>query len=238
MTRSPADGRAETIARLTLRIAELQAQLSQSQADLAAANRELGMSRSPELVEVNEKLLLAALNADHVADAARIDLKELAWSSQFDALTNTPNRILMLDRIKVLIASSRRTTTRFAVFFVDIDHFKKINDTLGHAAGDKALQLVVARLQSGIRDTDTVCRYGGDEFVLVLPSVTDRADAQRIVDKLLTVFAPPALVDGHSLALSVSIGMAMYPEDGTDPATLITKADRAMYRRRRQVRGN
>ncbi|OYX05783.1 MAG: hypothetical protein B7Z15_16750, partial [Rhizobiales bacterium 32-66-8] len=118
----------------------------------------------------------------------------------------------------------------------DIDHFKGINDTYGHTAGDAALQLVAERLTAGIRDSDTVCRYGGDEFVLVLPDVPDEAAAQQIADKLQAALALPGCIDGHVQGLPSSLGIAIYPEDGTDPATLIARADSAMYRQRRLAR--
>ncbi len=189
------------------------------------------------LAEANEQLVLAALHAENVAETAVRKLRSLAHSGQRDPLTNLPNRLLMLDRLENAIAMARRRETRIAVMFIDLDHFKLINDTLGHAVGDQALQLAARRLQSAVRDSDTVSRHGGEEFIVLLPDVTQAADAALIAQKLLAALAAPGRAGDHRLQLSASIGITMYPEDAEDAQTLITRADAAMYRSKRRGPG-
>ena len=122
------------------------------------------------MAEANEQLALVALHAESVAETAVSELGELARSGQRDPLTGLPNRLLMLDRLENAIATARRHETRIAVLFIDLDNFKRINDTLGHAIGDEALKLAARRLQSAVRDSDTVSRHGGEEFLVLLPT--------------------------------------------------------------------
>jgi len=189
------------------------------------------------LVEANEQLVLAALHAESVAETAVSELGELARSGQRDPLTNLPNRLLMLDRLESAIATARRRETRIAVLFIDLDHFKRINDTLGHAIGDEALKLAARRLQSAVRDSDTVSRHGGEEFLVLLPDISQAADAVSIAQKLLAALAAPARVGEHRLHLSASVGITIYPEDAEDAQTLISRADAAMYRSKRRGPG-
>ena len=163
------------------------------------------------------------------------ELEELTNTSQRDVLTGTPNRALMLDRLESAIALARRRGTRAALFFVDVDRFKQINDTLGHAVGDTVLRLVTRRLESVIRDSDTVSRHGGDEFLVLLAEVSSPNDAALIAAKMLLAIAargPEPLP-----ALSASVGIAIYPEDGQEAALLIANADAAMYRSKKRGRG-
>ncbi len=163
------------------------------------------------------------------------ELGELTRTSQRDVLTGTPNRALMLDRVGSAIAMSHRRGTRAALLFVDLDCFKQINDTLGHAVGDSVLRLVTRRLESVIRDSDTVSRHGGDEFLVLLAEVSHPTDAALIAAKMLLAVAEP--VPEPLPALSASIGIAIYPEDGQEAALLIANADAAMYRSKKQGRG-
>lgn len=189
------------------------------------------------LAEANEQLLLAALHAESVAETAVSELGELARSGQRDPLTNLPNRLLMLDRLENAIAVARRRETRIAVLFIDLDHFKDINDTHGHAIGDEALKLAARRLQSAVRDSDTVSRHGGEEFLVLLPDISQAADAAVIAQKLLAALAAPGRAGDHRLHLSASIGITIYPEDAEDAQTLISRADAAMYRSKRRGPG-
>jgi len=143
----------------------------------------------------------------------------------------------MLDRLHNAIALAQRHATRVGVLFVDLDGFKQINDTLGHAAGDQVLQLVTQRLQGVVRDSDTVSRHSGDEFLVLLSDISSVADAAAVARKMLASLAAPAEVGPHVLRLSASIGIAVYPEDGNDPSTLIRHADAAMYRSKRHGPG-
>jgi diguanylate cyclase (GGDEF)-like protein len=182
-----------------------------------------------ELREANEQLILAALHAETIAQNAVTHLDELAHSSQHDALTGMPNRALMLDRLENAIAFAKRHGTRIGVLFLDLDEFKLINDTLGHAVGDAVVQLVARRLESEVRQSDTISRHGGDEFLVLLAEITQPSDAALVAAKILAGLAAPSRVDNHLLSLSASIGIALFPDDGTDAASLITSADTAMY---------
>lgn len=196
-----------------------------------------GRVRSSALLEANERLVLAALDAKSVADNALANLSEATRASQLDALTNTANRVLMIDRLHNAIALARRHGTGFAVFFIDLDDFKEVNDALGHVAGDEVLQYAAAHLQSAVRNSDTVCRYGGDEFVLLVADVAVASDAAIVAKKILAAIAQPIRVSDHELHLSASIGIALYPDDAEDAVTLISHADAAMYRAKRRQRG-
>ena len=196
-----------------------------------------GAKAQSAMAETNEQLVLAALHAESVAETAVSELGELARLGQRDPLTNLPNRLLMLDRLESAIAAARRRETRIAVLFIDLDHFKRINDTLGHAIGDEALKLVARRLQSAVRDSDTVSRHGGEEFLVLLPDISQAADAVSIAQKLLAALAAPARAGEHRLHLSASVGITIYPEDAEDAQTLISRADAAMYRSKRRGPG-
>ena len=196
-----------------------------------------GAKAQSALAETNEQLVLAALHAESVAETAVSELGELARLGQRDPLTNLPNRLLMLDRLESAIATARRRETRIAVLFIDLDHFKRINDTLGHAIGDEALKLTARRLQSAVRDSDTVSRHGGEEFLVLLPDISQAADAVSIAQKLLAALAAPARAGEHRLHLSASIGITIYPEDAEDAQTRISRADAAMYRSKRRGAG-
>jgi diguanylate cyclase (GGDEF)-like protein len=194
-----------------------------------ARQRAQAAKRRAELREANEQLILAALHAESVAENAVTHLDELAHSSQHDALTGTPNRALMLDRMENAIAFANRHETRIGVLFLDLDEFKQINDTLGHAVGDGVVQLVARRLEAEVRHSDTVSRHGGDEFLVLLAEIAQPSDAALVAEKILAALAVPTWVDNHLVSLSASIGIALFPDDGTDAATLISSADTAMY---------
>jgi diguanylate cyclase (GGDEF)-like protein len=146
-----------------------------------------------------------------------------------DALTGLPNRSLFADRLKQAIARAERDPQRFALMMVDVDRFKDVNDSLGHAAGDALLAEVARRLKVLIRETDTAARIGGDEFVLLLNGIADSNDAETIVSKVLERFDKPFTVGGREMHTFLSIGISMYPEDGVDGETLLRRADKAMY---------
>ncbi|MFD0913459.1 putative bifunctional diguanylate cyclase/phosphodiesterase [Methylophilus luteus] len=147
-----------------------------------------------------------------------------------DVLTGLPNRALFDDRVKVAIENSKRTNESLGVALLDLDHFKYINDSLGHHIGDKLLQLVSTRLVDNIRPTDTVARMGGDEFAFLFPNVSHPEGTHIVLQRLLNAFIPKAEVNGHTLHATPSIGMAVFPADGLDIETLLKNADTAMYR--------
>jgi diguanylate cyclase (GGDEF)-like protein/PAS domain S-box-containing protein len=155
--------------------------------------------------------------------------ERIEFLAHHDALTGLPNRILLRDRFAHALAMAERSRSRVALLFLDLDKFKRVNDTLGHAAGDQLLLEVVTRLAHSMRETDTICRQGGDEFILLLNDVPDPEAVERIAEEILTHVGEPAEINGHVLNTSCSIGIAMFPEDGDDFDGLLQKADIAMY---------
>jgi diguanylate cyclase (GGDEF)-like protein/PAS domain S-box-containing protein len=155
----------------------------------------------------------------------------------FDQLTGLPNQALFADRIKHALSTAQHSRAQLAILFLDLDHFKNINDTLGHRIGDELLVEVAKRLRSAVREEDTVSRQGGDEFVLVLPD-TDADGAAHAAEKLLAVFARACQIEQHELNVTTSIGIAMYPSDGEDFESLYKCADVAMYRAKHDGRNN
>jgi diguanylate cyclase (GGDEF)-like protein/PAS domain S-box-containing protein len=160
---------------------------------------------------------------------ARALSQRMSHLAQHDGLTDLPNRALLNDRLTQAIAFARRRRGKLAVLFLDVDDFKGINDSLGHAVGDRLLQSVSARLLASVRESDTVSRQGGDEFVIVLAEVTDARDAASGADKILRAFGAPHRIGQHELRVTASIGVVTYPEDGIDAPTLMKNADLAMY---------
>ncbi len=146
-----------------------------------------------------------------------------------DRLTGLPNRTLFNDRLDIAIKASTRQKTGVTVMFIDLDGFKAVNDTLGHAAGDDLLCQVTARFNACVRSADTLSRFGGDEFAIVLASVTDRIGGERVAEKLLQSLHEPFLVEGKEASVGASIGMAIFPDDGASPEEIIGQADAAMY---------
>jgi diguanylate cyclase (GGDEF)-like protein len=156
-----------------------------------------------------------------------------------DALTGLPNRLLFNDRLTTIIREATRNSECFAVLFVDLDHFKAINDTHGHAAGDQVLRVVTQRLCSSIRASDTVARYAGDEFTLVLRHIVKNDDVLRVAEKIVQVMETPLyLDDGTELQVTASMGLSFFPDDAGDAETLLKHADEAMYAAKHQGRNN
>lgn len=184
-------------------------------------------AQTSALQEANERLVVSAMEAKTAADSAFSQLEDLTRSVHVDPLTHTPNRAMMRDRIETAIGSARRRGSRLAVVFVDLDGFKLINDTFGHAIGDIALAVAARRLESVVRDSDTVSRHGGDEYLVLLPELAKPDDAGLIADKMLWALGQP--IDQCAFLLRASLGIATYPDDGADASVLIDKADCAMY---------
>ncbi len=156
--------------------------------------------------------------------------RRLLFQANYDELTTLPNRLLTLDRLTQAINHARRERCAVALLFIDLDDFKKVNDTLGHAVGDQLLIEAAQRLRRLVRASDTVGRLGGDEFLIVLPDQQDITNAQIVAHKVITAFSEPFFFNNQSLVLSTSIGIASFPSDGTDPNVLMRNADMAMYR--------
>jgi diguanylate cyclase (GGDEF)-like protein/PAS domain S-box-containing protein len=156
--------------------------------------------------------------------------ERLEHMAQHDALTELPNRLLFMDRLKQALARARWHERLVAVLFVDLDRFKTINDTLGHETGDRLLQVLAGRLAASVREGDTVARFGGDEFAMLLDDVASEKDVGAVAQKVIEMLAPPFEIDGQNLYITASIGVSLYPNDGEDSTTLIKNADIAMYR--------
>lgn len=156
-------------------------------------------------------------------------LAQAHYLGYYDELTRLPNRRLLLDRLKQAMAQSDRQHKQIALLFIDVDKFKGINDRLGHTVGDKLLLQFAERLVTGIRYGDTACRYGGDEFVIMLPEIDSPEDAAVVTEKLRIQLSRPYRVDDTAIVISASIGTSIYPADGKNCSELIKQADIAMY---------
>jgi len=160
----------------------------------------------------------------------KIAEETISFQAYHDLLTKLPNRALLRDRLSIAINQAKRDDEKLAVMFLDLDRFKNINDSLGHMIGDELLQQVSSRLKNCIRQADTLARFGGDEFTLLLPKLKNgRNDASKLAEKITNTLKKPFNIDGHELYVSVSIGIALYPQDGTHMDNLIKHADVAMY---------
>ncbi len=155
--------------------------------------------------------------------------ERLAHDARHDALTGLPNRVLLTDRLRHELARAQRHRTQLAVMFVDLDDFKRVNDTLGHAAGDELLRQVAARVQSTLRPSDTVARVGGDEFVLVVPDLGSAHHAARVALRVQEAVTAPSRVAGLDVTVECSVGISVAPQDGTGVEDLLRQADLAMY---------
>jgi diguanylate cyclase (GGDEF)-like protein/PAS domain S-box-containing protein len=160
---------------------------------------------------------------------ARKLTSQLVYQANHDPLTHLPNRHLLKDRLHHAISCAQENCQSLAVLFLDLDHFKPVNDTLGHAAGDALLKAVVERLKGSVRKADTIARLGGDEFVIVLEALPDEKSAVAIAGKILATLASPFSLEGDRFSITGSIGIAFFPGDGEDAATLLKNADAAMY---------
>jgi diguanylate cyclase (GGDEF)-like protein/PAS domain S-box-containing protein len=182
--------------------------------------------------------VIGAVIVFHDVSAARAMSLQMTYSAQHDLVTNLPNRLLLNDRITQSIALARRRNRPLAVLFLDLDRFKYINDSVGHAAGDKLLQSVSKRLLAVVRGSDTVSRQGGDEFIVLLSEIAYPEDAARSARKILLSLSAPHSIGGQDLHIDGSIGISVYPEDGEDAETLIKNADTAMYHAKENGRNN
>lgn len=178
------------------------------------------LARSFNDMQVEIKAHLAELHD------SRTQLNHLA---RHDPLTGLPNRLLFFDRLEHAVAAARRTGRELAVFFIDLDRFKEINDTLGHAAGDEVLKAVSHRLRGLVREADTVARLGGDEFIILFDTLDDLQSLKGLAEKIIQGLCQPMDVDGHQLEVCASVGASIFPRDASNASELVHKADVAMY---------
>jgi diguanylate cyclase (GGDEF)-like protein/PAS domain S-box-containing protein len=174
----------------------------------------------------------------HDVSESRAITQKMSHLAEHDELTSLPNRALLNDRLEHGITLARRHGRQMAVLFIDLDHFKHINDSLGHLIGDQILKAVAGRIAPCIRDSDTVSRQGGDEFIVLLSEVNRAEDAELIAEKIRLAVMAPYTIDSHYLHLTASIGVSVYPNDGEDATALIQYADTAMYHAKEKGRNN
>jgi diguanylate cyclase (GGDEF)-like protein len=195
------------------------------------------LSESPGAFREEESKFLVTAASVLSAGLRRIESEgRLAFLAQFDALTGLPNRALLSDRFSQLIVQARRHATPLGVLFIDLDDFKLINDSLGHAGGDELLKEAARRLQSAVRPGDTVARISGDEFAVILSDLARPDDAALVAQKIIDRLATPVQVRGHEVFVTASIGIAAFPADGDDAEALLGAADAAMYRAKQSGR--
>ena len=191
-----------------------------------------------KLVELRTReLRRTVLELEKKAEEQEVAEAHIQRLAHFDALTGLPNRLLLNDRCQHALSAAQRARQSVALMFLDLDHFKNVNDSLGHRVGDEVLIELATRLKAAVREQDTVSRLGGDEFILLLPD-TDAAGAARVADKLLHAALMPFQIEEHELTVTPSIGIALYPKDGADLDTLSKCADAAMYRAKEDGRNS
>lgn len=187
------------------------------------------LDRSLKLKQANEQLVIASIQLQIASEEAEKCNAEMTHYASHDFLTDLPNRMQLLERIAQAIALAKRHHAQLAVLFLDLDRFKAVNDTFGHAIGDQSLQSVAHRLTSSIRGSDTVSRQGGDEFVLLLSEVSQEKILAQKIEKIHQIITAPYCVAGNDLNIGATIGISVFPADGEDAETLIRNADAAMY---------
>ncbi|MFT5660708.1 MAG: diguanylate cyclase (GGDEF)-like protein/PAS domain S-box-containing protein [Sulfurimonas sp.] len=206
-------------------------------------NRYIELSASP-LFDTNQNCIGIIESARDITEHLEVqgELREqkniLNHQAHHDALTGLPNRVLFNDRLIHAIEEGKRNKSKFALLFIDLDHFKEINDSLGHAVGDEILKTVTSRLKKAIRDKDTVARLGGDEFTIILDDLAKIQDASIIASKILEVLGKAMEVNDNTLYVSSSIGISIYPDDGTSAQNLLKFSDSAMYKAKDEGRNN
>lgn len=198
-------------------LVEIKQLLASSQQQLKAAQQQI-----ETLTKTNERFRQKLIRLAKICMQAR-------HFANHDDLTGLPNRSLLLDRLKQVIAQSARQQKQVALLFIDLDKFKNVNDRFGHLAGDKLLQQVAARLAECVRYGDTVCRYGGDEFVIMLTEIDAKESAATMMEKIRARLSSAYVLDGHIIEITASIGVALYRTDGQNCNDLIKQADLAMY---------
>jgi diguanylate cyclase (GGDEF)-like protein len=206
---------------------------------LIAASKQVGRGQHT-LVQVKSEdelgLLARAFNA--MSEEVRREQEKLYRQANFDTLTGLPNRMMALDRINQAINRAKRTRNRFALFFVDLDNFKSVNDSLGHAVGDELLVATGARVRAALRDADTVARLGGDEFLVLAPDVAGEVQIEEIAERLIRAISEPQVLGGRKVVARCSVGIAIFPDNGDSLESLMANADNAMYQAKAMRQGS
>jgi len=183
-------------------------------------------ARQIQRVSGKERIILLAIEDITERKQSEEKIQQMAFH---DSLTGLPNRKLFSDRLGITLANAKRNQKKAGIVMIDLDNFKDVNDTLGHDVGDILLKATAERLSTALRKGDTVARFGGDEFVLILPDLEVIEDAIQVAQKIVDRFRKPFLIDTHQLVVTTSIGIAVYPNNGTDEGILLKNADIAMY---------
>lgn len=220
----------QELTELLLQIDNARSLLADLHTELQDAKALVEPGTGQHLMEANAHLVVTALQSQADTEQVTQELTALSRSAELDGLTQLPNRALLHDRFHQAMAHARRNQTRLGLLFIDLDKFKAINDTLGHAAGDTVLQQTARCMEASIRDVDTVSRYGGDEFVILLTDIAEISDAVLVSDKIAAAIATPMELGAGQLVISASIGVCIYPDDGLEFDDLMVCADAAMYR--------
>jgi diguanylate cyclase (GGDEF)-like protein/PAS domain S-box-containing protein len=197
--------------------------------DFATIGRRIMLLNARQIEQRTEKARIILLAIEDITTRKEMEekIKRLAYH---DSLTGLPNRMLLSDRLNMAKILSDRNRKKLALMMLDIDKFKEINDTLGHHIGDLLLRVVAEKLTRILRKEDTVARFGGDEFVLVLPEQKDVQAALKVARKIINAFRKAVVLEGHALIITSSIGISIYPDHGQDIDTVLKNADSAMYR--------
>jgi diguanylate cyclase (GGDEF)-like protein len=185
--------------------------------------------RTAELNKANERLRAEAGERELLMEQLRVQEEHLRFMAQHDPLTGLPNRTSMQQRLALALELAKRNRKKVAVMMVDLDGFKRVNDTRGHPAGDQALVQLAARLRTSVRGSDTVARYGGDEFVILAGELDRVEDASMVAEKVADMIGVPLSVQGGLERVTCSIGISVFPDDAEEGEELIALADRAMY---------
>jgi diguanylate cyclase (GGDEF)-like protein len=206
---------------------------------LIAASREVGRGQYPVVeVKSTDELALLARAFNAMAEEVKHKQATLHRQANFDGLTGLPNRMMAFERLNHEINRAKRSGERFAVMFIDLDNFKNVNDSLGHAAGDQLLIAVGSRVQACLRDVDSAARLGGDEFLVMLPNVSDEVAVERIAERLLQAVSEPQELRGRRVVAHCSIGIALYPDNGDSVEALMANVDNAMYQAKANESGS
>jgi diguanylate cyclase len=206
---------------------------------LIAASREVGRGQYPVVeVKSTDELGLLAQAFNVMAAEVKQEQAKLHRQANFDALTGLPNRMMAFDRINMEVNRAKRSQQRFAVFFIDLDDFKNVNDSLGHAVGDELLIGIGTRVQACLRPTDTVARLGGDEFLVLAPDVGSEVQVEKIAERLMRAVSEPQDLNGRKVVANCSVGIAVFPDNGDNVETLMANADNAMYQAKASGHGS
>jgi diguanylate cyclase (GGDEF)-like protein len=218
--------------------ADIRQEAADQREEAAIVKAAFNESTNATVREANERLMAATLHAQTMTKAAELATEQMSYMAEHDVLTGLPNRALLTDRLAQSIMLAQRHEKKVALMYLDLDHFKHVNDSLGHSVGDELLQSVAKRLQTCVRLSDTVSRQGGDEFVVLLTEIDEVQDAVLTAEKVIETMAQPHAVGGNQLHVTFSIGISIYPDDCGDVETMLRNADTAMYQAKKTGRNH